>query len=269
MNKIIYDFGASCGENIPYYLFKSNLVVAVEADPRNCQFIEKKFQKEIQDGRLILEKCILTDKSENNKKFYIHKNNHLLGQFPKPIQSLREKFYQVEICSKDVLEIIKLYGNPYYVKIDLEEYDEIILHRVLSNNIRPSYISVEATNSNIFELLLNFGKYKSYKLVEGNNVEYIYKNLKIQNKSIIKKYSFPKNSAGPFGDDILGSWINSQNFSKLMNFKSYGWRDIHCSLIDLPEEENYNKYINIEKKQNKKVKFIRRLLRLKSKFNFF
>ena len=45
MNKIIYDFGASRGENIPYYLLKSDLIIAVEADPRNCQYIEKKFHK--------------------------------------------------------------------------------------------------------------------------------------------------------------------------------------------------------------------------------
>ena len=270
MNKIIYDFGASSGENIPYYLLKSDLVVAVEADPRNCNHIEKKFQKDIQSGKLILEKCILTEKNENNKNFYIHKNNHLLGQFPKPIKSLNKNFFRIEILSKDVLEVIKFYGDPYYIKIDLEEYDEIILKRILSNNIKPSYLSVEATNTNMLELLNNLGKYKSYKLVEGNNVEYIYKNTKIHLKSIIKNYSFPKNSAGPFGNDIYGTWINKKNFSELMNFKSCGWRDIHCSSLDLSEEEeNSVKYINIEKKRDKKVKLIRRYLRLKSKFNFF
>ena len=42
MKKIIYDFGAARGENIPYYLLKSDLVVAVEADPDNYNFIKKK-----------------------------------------------------------------------------------------------------------------------------------------------------------------------------------------------------------------------------------
>ena len=270
MNKIIYDFGASHGENIPYYLLKSDLVIAVEADPSNCQYIEKKFQKEIQCGKLILEKCILADKNEKNKKFYIHKDNYLLGQFPKPTNLLNNNFFQIEVSSRDVLEIIKTYGDPYYIKIDLEEYDEVILKRILSNNIRPNYLSVEATNPHIFELLYSIGEYNSYKLVEGNNVEYIYKNLKIYIKSIINKYSFSKNSAGPFGNDIYGSWITKENFSKLMEFKSCGWRDIHCSLIDSPEEEeNSEKYINIEKKRDKKVKLIRRFLRIKSKFIFF
>ena len=270
MNKIIYDFGASRGENIPYYLLKSDLIIAVEADPRNCQHIEKKFYNEIKSGKLILEKCILAEKNEKIEKFYIHKNNYLLGQFPRPIDSLNNDFFEIEISSKDVLEVIKFYGKPYYIKIDLEEYDEIILKRILSNNIKPNYISVEATNPNIFKLLYSLGEYNSYKLVEGNNVEYVYKNLKIYIKSIINKYSFPKNSSGPFGNEIYGAWINKENFAELMEFKSWGWRDIHCSLFDLPEKEaSPKKYINIEIKRDKKVKLTRRLLRIRSKFNFF
>tara|TARA_B100000795_G_scaffold256390_1_gene228762 strand:+ start:1356 stop:2177 length:822 start_codon:yes stop_codon:yes gene_type:complete len=270
MNKIIYDLGASRGENIPYYLLKSDLVIAVEADPQNCQYIEKKFHKEIKSGKLILESCILAEKNKKIEKFYIHKNNYLLGQFPRPIASLNNNFYEIDINCKDVLDVVKFYGKPYYIKIDLEEYDEIILKRILSNNIKPNYISIEATNPNIFKLLYSLGGYKSYKLVEGNNVEHVYKNTKIYIKSIINKYSFPKNSAGPFGNEIDGAWINKENFTELMEFKSWGWRDIHCSLFDLPEKEiNPKKYINIEIKRDKKVKLIKRLLRIRSKFNYF
>ena len=41
MKKVIYDFGASDGRNIPYYLLKSDLVIAVEANPKNCEVIKK------------------------------------------------------------------------------------------------------------------------------------------------------------------------------------------------------------------------------------
>ena len=43
MKKIIYDLGASRGENLPYYLLKSELVVAVDANTENCKFINRKF----------------------------------------------------------------------------------------------------------------------------------------------------------------------------------------------------------------------------------
>ncbi len=41
--KIIYDFGANNGDDIPYYLKKAELVVAVEANPSLCQKIEERF----------------------------------------------------------------------------------------------------------------------------------------------------------------------------------------------------------------------------------
>ena len=56
MKKIIYDFGAARGENIPYYLLKSDFIVAIEADPENYDFIKNKFKKEIDDKKLFFRK---------------------------------------------------------------------------------------------------------------------------------------------------------------------------------------------------------------------
>ena len=269
MKKIIYDFGASRGENIPYYLLKSDVVVAVEADPDNYNFIKKKFKKEIEDKKLLIENCILGEENNTKNIFYKHKKNYLLGQFPRPSQNDLENFLAIEIPSKDVVQIIKMYGDPHYIKIDVEQYDEIILKKILSNNIIPSYISVEGTHLKIFNLLYNLGGYSSFKLVEGNDVEYLYRNSKIIVGSAVKNFSFIKNSAGPFGNDIHGEWIAKENFAKLIEFKKFGWRDIHCSNIDLSDKMvNFEKYINIEKKRKKKTKLLRRFFRLMSKLNF-
>jgi FkbM family methyltransferase len=269
MKKIIYDFGASRGENIPYYLLKSDLVVAVEADPENYNFIKKKFQKEIENKKLFIENCILGEENNIKSFFYKHKSNHLLGQFPKPSQNDLENFLVIELPSKDVVQIIKTYGDPYYIKIDVEQYDEVILKKILSNNIFPDYISVEGTHQKIFDLLYDQAGYSSFKLVEGNDVEYLYRNTKIMIGSKIKNFSFIQNSAGPFGNDIHGEWLSKENFTKLIEFKKFGWRDIHCSNIDLSNKMvNFEKYINIEKKRKKKTKLLRRFFRLMSKLNF-
>ena len=37
MKRIIYDLGAAKGENIDYYLLKSDLVVCVEANPKTAK----------------------------------------------------------------------------------------------------------------------------------------------------------------------------------------------------------------------------------------
>jgi hypothetical protein len=58
--KIIYDFGSNNGDDIPYYLRKADIVVAVEANPSLCIEIEKKFVSELRDGKLFIENCVLT-----------------------------------------------------------------------------------------------------------------------------------------------------------------------------------------------------------------
>ena len=79
-----------------------------------------------------------------------------------------------------------------------------------------------------------------------------------------------QNSSGPFGNDILGKWMNKRNYIKFMYYKKEGWRDIHASLVDQPENiDNVNKYIDFDRKLEKKAKFIKRLMRFKSKFKFF
>ena len=98
----------------------------------------------------------------------------------------------------------------------------------------------------------------------------MYRNTKINTVNKKTKYSFDKDSAGPFGNDINGKWIKKENFMKLIEYKGPGWRDIHASLFDEYENNNsFDKYIQIEQKLKKKAKFIKRFLKIKSKLNFF
>ena len=57
--KIIYDFGSNNGDDISYYLLKSDLVIAVEANPVLCNHIKKRFKQQILNGNLIVENCVL------------------------------------------------------------------------------------------------------------------------------------------------------------------------------------------------------------------
>lgn len=77
--KIIYDFGANTGENLPYYLKKADLVVAVEANPSLCVGIREKHCNEIQKGRLVVENCVITtEKKAKVVPFYISKVSSVL-----------------------------------------------------------------------------------------------------------------------------------------------------------------------------------------------
>jgi FkbM family methyltransferase len=250
MKKIIYDFGANNGDNIKYYIQKSDMVIAIEADPKQCNIIKDQYQKEIVEQKLFIENCIVTSgASSNSELFYLHKERSLLNQYPRPNDKDLHNFKQTTLPSKNIIEIIKKYGAPYYIKIDLENYDHIVLEELFINNIKPPYISAESMTLNTFAILVSLGNYKSFKLVNGDDVHLVYKNKIIETLNDKVDFSFPIHSAGPFGNDINGSWFTIENFLYLLSKETLGWKDIHCSSLDNPNRnENYLNY-NINNKQ--------------------
>lgn len=234
--KIIYDFGSNNGDDIPYYLKKGDLTIAVEANPLLAEQIKTRFTKEIKNKKLVVENCVLTTEDDSESvPFYLHKNSHVLSQFPRPYDSDMDNFNKVSLRAKNVINLIKKYGEPFYVKIDIEYYDQVILRELFLNNIRPVFISSESHSIEVFSLLLTLGQYKSFNLVDGYTVETKYKNHSIKTVGPEEIYSFPLHSAGPFGEDIKGPWMTPDNFFSFLAFEELGWKDIHATNAIIPD----------------------------------
>jgi hypothetical protein len=76
MKRIIYDIGSNNGDDIPYYLLKSDMVVSVEANPDLANHIRSKFAKEIDQNRVLVENCVITDNDDMGEvDFYLHKKD--------------------------------------------------------------------------------------------------------------------------------------------------------------------------------------------------
>lgn len=234
--KIIYDFGANKGDDIPYYLKKADLVVAVEANPSLCHQIHERFSTEIREGRLCVENCVLAGESEDAEVcFYLHKRHHVLGQFPRPDESVIGDYNRVVLPSQSAMQIVRKHGGPYYIKIDIEGYDEVILRELFRNRVRPPFISAESTSIGVFALLAAMGEYKAFKLVEGATVAKKYRSHTIFVNGNAESYSFPPQSAGPFGEDIPGEWMNADDLFDVLAAKKMGWRDIHATSLVEPD----------------------------------
>ena len=233
MEKIIYDIGANNGDDLAYYLKKADVVVACEADPDLCEYISNKFQKEITDNRLIVENFVISEGIESERvPFYKHKTANILNQFPKPSQDKMHEFEEIYLPAKSASSVVKKYGNPYYIKIDVEFYDQAILRDLFNNKIQPEYISAESHNIEVFCILVVLGEYKNFKLVDGQSVSDIYRNHSIStNNGMIEEVTFPHHSAGPFGDDIIGDWMDQNNFINILVSQKLGWKDIHAKKI--------------------------------------
>lgn len=232
MKKIIYDFGANKGDNIPYYLMKADKVIAVEANPDLCIEMNKKYYSEIEEGKVVIENCVITSNKRNKKiDFYLHKTNNVLSQFPKPNKNQIENFEKTTLPCKTVKNIISKYGNPHYIKIDIEHYDSEILRALWNANIIPPYISAESHSIEVFSLLVSMG-YTGFKIIDGVSVAEKYSNRVFEGIKESFEYSFPFHSAGPFGNDIDGVWMTPDNFFHLLSAVDLGWKDIHASIID-------------------------------------
>ena len=84
-----------------------------------------------------------------------------------------------------------------------------------------------------------------------------------------RKITFKPSSAGPYGDDLKGDWINLATFSEFLKFKlKYdGWYDVHFSKIDHPNTSiSLKDLIKSEKINMFKVKMKRKLERVVKKF---
>jgi FkbM family methyltransferase len=227
---IIYDFGSNNGDDIPYYLKKADVVVAVEANPLLCREIESRFPSEIANGELFVENCVLTiDDTVNEVHFYISKRNHVWSQFPRPDDSVIDDFAKILLPSKSVLSLVAKYGQPHYVKIDVEHYDQAILKALFLGNIRPPYISAESHSIEVFSILVGLGGYNAFKLVDGATVSTKYNSHQITVDKTLERYSFPQHSAGPFGEDVLGDWLAADKFFSLLAIEGLGWKDIHAT----------------------------------------
>jgi len=233
--KVVYDLGANNGDDIPYYLLKSDVVVAVEANPTLCELINVKFKAEIQAGRLVVENCVVTDETESSvADFYIHKSNHVLSQLPQPAPADLMMFKKVVLPAKAITELIDSHGNPYYIKIDIEHYDAQILRALFSAGVFPPFISAELHSIDVFALLVAQGGYNAFKLVDGGSVSRVYSNRLItcENEQKQVKLSFPFHAAGPFGNDVDGVWMTADNFLRVLALEGLGWKDIHATNLE-------------------------------------
>ncbi len=244
MKKVIYDFGANNGDDVEYYLKKADLVVAVEADPTLCADMGKRFADEIASGRLVIENCVLAeeDPPATTVPFYLKNQEeetdhyyHAVNQFPRPADDQIHHFTEVQLPARSSVDIVRQYGEAYYIKVDIEHYDHRVLEALFRGGVKPPYISAETHIIDVFAQLVLNG-YGSFKLIDGETVPVEYGDAAIETLNGPGSHSFKLHSAGPFGNDIKGPWWDKNNFIKVLNL---GWKDIHASLVDPPNAGTY------------------------------
>jgi hypothetical protein len=158
----------------------------------------------------------------------VHRDNHVLSQLPAPSPEVASQFTPVSVPQRRPSEIIAQHGNPHYVKIDVEHYDQHVLSDIFAAGFLPRFISAEAHSVEIFCLLVAAG-YRAFNVVNGSTVVADYANVNIATAKGVERYSFQAHSAGPYGEDITSPWLDSQSCFYRLAGEGFGWRDIHAT----------------------------------------
>lgn len=231
---VIYDFGMNNGDDVEYYLLKAARVVGVDANRSLCELVERRFAESIEEGRLcVLNLALSAEEPDGPIPFYLHKTNHVLSQLPKPDDRELRNFTEVEVSCRTPAAIVREFGEPSYIKIDVERLDLAVLNNLFAAGIFPPEISAEAHSADIFACLVANG-YCSFNLVDGRTVGKRYGHAKISTPQGRKEFEFKQHSAGPFGEDILTPWEDADTFLYTLANAGLGWKDIHASRVIPP-----------------------------------
>jgi hypothetical protein len=100
--------------------------------------------------------------------------------------------------------LIERYGVPFYLKIDIDGCDFVVLQRLALIAARPRYISVENGWPYILDHLVGMG-YSGFKFINQAEVP------KIPGPSLAKDgndvpWAFLFGASGPFGEDMPEGW---------------------------------------------------------------
>ncbi len=265
-NNRVIDMGMNDGSDTAYYLHCGCQVIAIEANPELAEAANRMFAREIAEGKLTILNLGIAA-SERVADFYVA-SNHQWSSFSQEVASRRgmEVVKTIRVSCVPLSTIVREYGVPNYVKIDIEGYDLFCVES-LSQDMAPPYISVEFAHGmehRLLRRLLELG-YVQFKLL--NQVTYTDKRPIFDDEFVARvarklysmrplqpvirrvlpradfdtytgrfDWTFAEGASGPFAEQTYGRWITSEEvlrrhaaLSKVYKKAGTGfWWDLHA-----------------------------------------
>jgi FkbM family methyltransferase len=218
LQNTVFDVGMHKGEDTEFYLKKGFDVVAFEANPDLIAQCERKFRDEIAQGTLrIVEGAIASEAAGGHLTFYRNVQKSVWGtieaSWADRNRRLGTESVGIDVPRVDIASSLRTYGMPYYLKIDIEGADRLVLQALRACDERPRYVSIEAEKVDFAELtdtisaLSSLG-YTSFKAVQQATIP----GMKIVTTTVRGEpvsHVFASDASGPFGEDLPGSWTDA------------------------------------------------------------
>ena len=252
---LIYDVGMNNGDDTAYYLHRGFRVVAVEADPDLCAKAAARFAEPLKTGQLVILNVGVAAKP-GAMDFWICESNSHWNSFDRRISSRdNAPHHSIPVSCRTFDTILKQYGVPHYLKIDIEGHDYLCVEALRSLNLLPDYLSVEVGKLDYFLEKLTALGYGEFKCVSQFNFlplelppspeQVRFEAGDTRHLRRWRDWTFPPGASGPFGEDTFGRWLGAdeirrahQHYQNLYDQRAsspfwYGknysfWLDLHA-----------------------------------------
>ena len=250
---LIFDIGFHNGDDSAYYLSRGSTVVAVDANPLLIDQGRARFSSEIASGRLTLVNAAMWHARGETIPFYVNELYSGKSSIDPDRDQPGGKFYQIDVGTITITELFNRYGIPWYLKIDIEGADEIVLDTLPQGSPMPRYLSCELGEGPSMIDRLSVHGYTSFKLINPEtltqslpifNNEFFVRGLRkasvlcppvrswiarLPNRIRPQKifwdpprtrfsYKFSLYSTGPFGEETAGPWLSEMEMRRGLEY---------------------------------------------------
>lgn len=230
---LVYDVGLNNGDDAAYYLKKGFDVIGIDAHAGLCHQCNERFRDEIAEGRMRVLNVGVGDHEGTMDFFHNDTEDAVSTFYPQSWEGLgwspARDWRAARVHVRKLSSIIREYGEPYFVKIDVEFVDHIVLLDLLTAGILPEHVSAEAQLIDVYHALVRMG-YDSFKIVRGMQIPTEFADCEVRSlDGKLVQHRFSPKSSGPFADDLPGQWMTGQDALDRLLAGGLGWVDLHAT----------------------------------------
>ena len=234
-DRLVYDVGMCNGEDTEFYLKRGCRVVGIEANPSLVASLREKFAAEEKRGQVtIVDKAIATE--PGRVRFAIYPDalawGSMSAKFNERNAALGRVSQEVEVEAVTFDDVLREFGVPYYLKIDIEGHDMLCIEALHRFSERPRYVSLEtsatAGASSVEDGFTELAHlwvlgYRKFKYVDQRSLEGLTGTM-LQSEGPPLSYVHADGSSGPFGEETPGPWLGIDDAIQEMR-KLVRWQD--------------------------------------------
>lgn len=246
--KLAFDIGMFNGDDTRYLLDEGFRVVAVEANPELTTAATRRFRKEIADQRLTVVNRAISDRPGEVELILCDDDCGASTIMPARIAH-RRAGARCRIAAIGLGELVRDYGVPEYLKVDIEGADRYCILAITAD-ARPAFVSFEADKDvgELVEHLMSVG-YSRFKLIgqctftelgreQGFNFRlrrHLMRDLGFDEPARVRqngRWFTAMHSTGPGPWESDGDWYGGARLMKKLKdatarHRLTGWYDVH------------------------------------------